>query len=496
MHLFYVIGTYLVFLLLVPVLLLHPKLRDGWARRLGVYPLPFPKDRPSDEGDTLSEAGCSAGRLGEASIEESPSRCFEGHTERGGEGGSRGATRAAPRIWFHGASAGDLSALSPMIAEVRQRLPDATLIVSCLTNSGAVMARKRLDFVDAITYQPWDLHGATRRAVEAIRPDLLVIEYTEIWPNLIRAARRFGARIVLTNGRFSERNVPRYKALFAIAGRPLSNLDLLLMRTDEEAERALALGAPSEKVRVTGNTKFDALLVGNGHDPEELRCSLGIGARAPVLVAGSTHEGEEQILLGVYDRLLKDLPDLRLILAPRYLERVGRVLVAVEKAGFSAIQRSEAPADSDAAEDGGASGDREEGRPKVGVLDTVGELVTCYRLASLVFVGGSFTNRGGQNILEPASQGKPVIFGPNMDNFRDSVKVLVGRGGIQVGDGEGLYKIASELLARPEKLTSLGELASSTVHAVRGASKRNVEAMLALLEDREQSAPADRRDVS
>ncbi|MFW5878973.1 MAG: 3-deoxy-D-manno-octulosonic acid transferase [Myxococcota bacterium] len=451
MHLPYVIGSYLLFLLMLPMLLLHPKLRDGWSRRLGLYSGRFPEE----------EAGGSASR----------------GVSRAAKGESRRQPAAELRVWFHGASAGDLSALAPMIFEVRRLRPGARLIVSCLTNSGAVMARKRLGCADGITYQPWDLPGATRRAVDAIRPDILVLEYTEIWPNLIRAARRAGARIVMTNGRFSERKIFWYKLLFALSGRPLESLDLMLMRTEEEAERALALGAPEEIVKVTGNTKFDALLVGNGKDPQELRRAFALDSSSPVLVAGSTHEGEESMLLEVYRRLLETVPDLRLVLAPRYLERVSRVVSLIERAGFRSRRRSAAGSDEGRkrpADDGAVA--------PVGVLDTIGELVTCYRLASVVFVGGSFTKRGGQNILEPAAQGRPVIFGPNMANFRDSVQVLIGRGGIQVADGEKLHKVLVELFERPEKLVELGELASETVRGIRGASERNVEAMLDLLE--------------
>jgi 3-deoxy-D-manno-octulosonic-acid transferase len=420
-HLPYLLGAYVLFVVLLPLLLLHPKLKDGWRQRLGLYPGPIAP---------------------------------------GGQG---------PRIWFHGASAGDLSALSPMIHTLRARMPGATLVVSCMTNSGAAMARDRLGDVDAVVFQPWDLPGATRRAVAAIRPDLLVLEYTEIWPSLIHAAHRAGARIVLTNGRFGEKNLGRYRLLFALSGRPLEKLSRLLMRTEEEAERARRLGAPTERVQVTGNTKFDALLLGGGTDPSALAEALGLSGDEPVLVAGSTHEGEEALVLEVYARLRARHPALRLILVPRYLERVERVEAAVSRAGFVPHRRS-----------GKGSPEKSEGVP-VAILDTIGELVTCYRLATVVFIGGSFTDRGGQNILEPAAEGRPVIFGPNMQNFRDAVQVLVGRGGIQVGDADQLHRVVLDLLDRPEKLAELGALAKRTVHRVRGASDRNVAVMAELL---------------
>jgi 3-deoxy-D-manno-octulosonic-acid transferase len=424
MHLLYSMGSYLLFALLAPALLLHPKTRPGLLRRLGFYP-----------------RGLLAGKTG-------------------------------PRVWLHGASAGDLLALSPMVRELRQRLPGCTIILSSLTNSGFLMARERVardpGFADLITYAPYDLPGAVARTLRALQPDLLVLEYTEIWPNLIRAARRSGARIALTNGRFNPRKLGSYRLLFALIGNPLRAIDLFLMRADEEAERALGLGAPLERVWVTGNTKFDALLP---RPPDEdaagdMRAALGIPPRARVLIAGSTHDGEEGPLLAVFQRLLQDFPDLHLVVAPRYIERATRVVALAEGVGLSVRLRSAG---------GAGAGER------VLVLDTIGELAATYGVATLVFVGGSFTSRGGQNILEPAAQGKPVLFGPNMDNFRDSVQVLVGRGGIQVNDPEHLFAVCHELLARPDKLQELGEMASAAVRGIRGASARNVEHLARLL---------------
>jgi 3-deoxy-D-manno-octulosonic-acid transferase len=329
------------------------------------------------------------------------------------------------------------------------------------------MARERLSKkIDAVVYAPWDLFGATRRAVSRLAPDLLVLEYTEIWPNLIRAAHDSGARVALTNGRFGPTQLGRYRFLFSIIGNPLDDIDLFLMREADEAERVLLLGAKRERVLVTGNTKFDALApLAEAAIDTALAEALGLPEGGEVLIAGSTHEGEEERLLEAYAQLVTVRPGLRLVIAPRYIERAQRVLALIAAAGLQ-------------------GGLRSLGNPqhaKVVVLDSIGELARAYRLATLVFVGGSFTTRGGQNILEPAAQGKPVLFGPHMENFRDSVQVLVGRGGIQVKDVEQLVRVMTELFARPESLTSLGELARSTVRQISGASDRNVEALAKLL---------------
>src|SRR5512143_1882482 len=293
MHALYVIGSYALFLALLPVLLFHPKVRHGKLFRLGYYRRSF---------------------------------------RRG---------RGPPRIWLHGASAGDLLALQRMMKELERGLPGCCIVVTTITNIGLAMARKKLAEADVVLYAPYDLPRATRRAVRFLAPDLLVLEYTEIWPRLIRAASAAGARIVLTNGRFSPEKLARYHLFFRAIGNPLHAIDLFLMRSDEEAERVLALGAAPDRVWVTGNTKFDALVL----DPEPgraeaLRAEMGLDPAAPVFMAGSTHEGEEELLLRVYRDLLARQPRLQLVIAPRYVERSGRILGMFAEAGYSARLRS------------------------------------------------------------------------------------------------------------------------------------------------------------
>jgi 3-deoxy-D-manno-octulosonic-acid transferase len=419
-HLVYAIASYLLFAVGLPLILSHPKLRHGISFRLGLYRRSFAR----------------------------------------GEG--------SPRIWLHGASAGDLLSLQPMMTELKARLPGCCIVVTTITNSGLAMARKKLEGVaDVVVYAPYDLPGATRRAVAALKPDLLVLEYTEIWPNLIRAARKAGVRIALTNGRFNPAKLSRYRAFFGVIGNPLRRIDCFLMRSDEEAERVLALGAAPDRVWVTGNTKFDALVL-DGADGKEhaLRAEMRLREDAPVLMAGSTHEGEEELVLGVYRKLLARHPRLQLVVAPRYVERSGRIMALAMEADLSVRLRSAGPA---------------AGHAQVTVLDTIGELAVAYRLATLVFVGGSFVTRGGQNVLEPAAQGRPVLFGPHMENFKDSVQVLQGRGGLQVATPDQLLKVADELLSRPDQLEELGVLARRSVTSIRGASARNVDHMLSIL---------------
>jgi 3-deoxy-D-manno-octulosonic-acid transferase len=239
------------------------------------------------------------------------------------------------------------------------------------------------------------------------------------------------------------------------------------MRSDDEAERALLLGARKETLVVTGNTKFDALAVsvpaGEPLPDPVLAEALHCGGER-LWVCGSTHEGEEGPLLDVYLKLRNDFPGLRILLAPRYVERAGRVLSLARERGLSARLRSQPG-----------------GNEPVIVLDTIGELVRAYTLATLVFVGGSFVVRGGQNILEPAACAKPVLFGPRMENFVDSVQVLLGRGGLQVANPRALEQLMRDLLARPDELAKLGAMAREATAAVRGASARDAQLIVSLL---------------
>jgi len=414
--------TYLAFALGLPFLVSHPKLRKGFWPRLGVHPQGWP------------------------------------------------AVAAGPRVWMHGASAGDVLALVPLAKQLKIVRPEAVAIATTITNSGRAMAERQVGTFAAVTYWPWDLPGAVRRTLQCLQPQVLVLEYTELWPELIIAARRAGVRLVLHNGRFSADREDSYRRMFWFTGNLLAHFDLLLMRDEFEAERARRLGAPPERVVITGNTKFDNL---NLNVPQakrdDLAAALAFPSDATVWVAGSTHEGEEDDLLATFVELRRARPDLRLVIAPRYTERAERVFALAEKRGLRVRLRSR-PATA------------VEPPAEVVLLDTIGELSACYSLAALVFVGGSFVTRGGQNILEPAACGKPVLFGPHMENFSDAVQVLLGRGGIQVATGEQLRRVMADLLERGRYREELGAIAREQVTAVRGAARRNAELIAGLLD--------------
>ncbi|MCK5690145.1 3-deoxy-D-manno-octulosonic acid transferase [Myxococcota bacterium] len=411
------ILAYPLFLIALPFLLGHKKLRHGIWARMGFFSKSWPK------------------------------------------------LKDGPRVWVHGASAGDVLALLPLVREMRQANPEVQVVVTTITNSGRAMAKRYDQEFDAIGYMPYDLPGPVWRTLRRIKADVLVLEYTELWPQIIYGAHARGTPVVLHNGRFSAKNLNSYRRLFFVVGNLLRRLSLLLMRDEAEAARALDLGANKEKVHITGNTKFDNLVISANHEHvKTLRKAANLPDNALVWVAGSTHEGEEEILFGAFNKLRKQFPNLYMIIAPRYVERGDKVMALAKSANLSVRLRTEPGKLSD-----------------VLILNSIGELASCYELANIVFVGGSFIKRGGQNILEPAALAKPVLFGPYMSNFADSVKVLLGRGGIQIANPEQLIKVLSDLLADPKKSEHLGEMGRDQVLAIRGAAKRNAEAILALL---------------
>jgi 3-deoxy-D-manno-octulosonic-acid transferase len=298
---------------------------------------------------------------------------------------------------------------------------------------------------------------------------VLVLEYAEVWPALIRGVKKHGAQIAIINGRFNESALSRYRWFYRLVGNPLRHVDLLCMRDKQEAEHAVTIGADPQRVKVMGNTKFDSCKIESSYaddDLAELAEALGANQPGPLWLAGSTHEGEEDKLLDVFGALRRRFSDLRLVLAPRYIERSERVMTLAHERGFECALRSR-----------GATSE------PVVVLDSVGELRYAYRLATVVVVGGSFVKRGGQNILEPAARGKPVLFGPHMENFRGSVRVLIGRGGIQVPDFRRLQRVMTDLLSSPEEIDKLGRMAHEAVSSVQGASTAVTNAILELVAD-------------
>jgi 3-deoxy-D-manno-octulosonic-acid transferase len=388
-----------------------------------------------------------------------------------------------PCIWVHGVSVGEVLAAKPLVREIERELPAYEVAISTTTNMGLEVARKHFPGKH-VFYYPLDFSWSVRRALEAVRPDLIVLVELEIWPNFLGEAYQAGIPVVLVNGRISEKSFRGYRLVKKLLFRPLAKIRRFCVQTDEYAARFLALGVPREQILVTGTLKYDGLPA--PEDAErfgaEYRERLGLGA-APVLVCGSTHPPEERELLAVYRRLRAEIPSLRLVLVPRHLERLEDVLREVRDAGERCVRKREIDA-------GTAAPAPEAGPAPVIVVDTMGELARVYAAATVVFVGGSLVRRGGQNMLEPAGLGRATIFGPHVENFRESAEMLLRAGGaVQVGDAADLERTLRELLAQPARRADMGARARAAIEAHHGAAARSVAVVKEVLAERGSPRP-------
>ena len=370
--------------------------------------------------------------------------------------------QGTPRIWVHAVSVGEVTAAAPIMASLRADFPGACLIMSTGTETGHEMARRLIPEATAIIYYPIDIPHVVRKLIRLVHPDIFVLTETELWPNFLRVCRDRGINVVMVNGRLSPRSFKKYYRTRFFWKEILKDIDEMGVISEIDARRARAIGMAPEKIHVLGNAKYDGLAA--TVSPllrEETARRLNMAVDERVLVAGSTHEGEETIVLEVFKKLLAVYPDFKLILVPRRIERAGEVMHLVRQSGFDSLALTEV----------------REGRTrkdeKVLVVDRIGELFKVYSLATVVYCGGSLVPRGGQNILEPAAWGKVVFYGPSMEDFRDEKIMLEAVGaGIPVKDGPELADKMLALLQAPETLAHKGQAASQIVAANRGASRR------------------------
>jgi 3-deoxy-D-manno-octulosonic-acid transferase len=369
----------------------------------------------------------------------------------------------APRIWVHAVSVGEVTAAAPIVAALHSRFPGACIVLSTSTETGQEMARKLVPAARAHIYYPLDIPQVVRKVISLVRPDIFVPVETELWPNFIRTCRRRGTRIVMVNCRLSPRSFRRYHSTRFFWKKILVDLDEAGVISTTDAARLAALGMPSERIHILGNAKYDGLAARVSPAIEkEIIGRLGIAPGEEFLVAGSTHAGEETVILDVYRRLLEIRPDFRLILIPRHIERGPAVAELVRQAGFSdCITMSEIQA---------GRSRREE---RVILVDVIGELFKVYSLAAVVFCGGSLVPKGGQNLLEAAAWGKVVFHGPHMEDFRDERALIEEAGaGITVAGGEELFAGIVDLLNHPDRLRQKGEAGRQAVAANTGAAER------------------------
>ena len=386
-----------------------------------------------------------------------------------------------PSIWIHAVSVGEVQAARTLIPGLRDRYPGHRLWLSTTTRTGRAVA-DGIEAVDGLFYFPLDLPPAVDRVLDRVRPVLFVAVDTELWPNLLRRCARRGVRTMLVNGRISDRSYPRYRLVRRWFRRVLADVDRCCAQSDESARRLVDLGAPADRVVTTGNLKFDVLpaprpATAPRHD--DLPRSLGLAPDRPVLMAASTHPGEEGPVLDAFRRLRAREPGLVLVLAPRHPERGAEVAALAAGRGLTAVRRSRLPK-------GGP------GRADVVVLDTVGELAALFPAATVVFVGGSLVPAGGHNVIEPAAGGRPVVFGPHMENFAEIAELFLARGAARrVSGAEELEPALAELLADPRQRAELGAAARSLVEANRGAAARSLAEIAAVLPPPGRPAPAE-----
>lgn len=369
-------------------------------------------------------------------------------------------------IWVHAVSVGEVMAVSGLVAAMRSRFTDHRVFVSTTTDTGQAMARKRFG-EENVFYFPMDFAFAIRPYLRVLRPDLVVIAETEFWPNFLRLAHAAGSRIAIVNARISDRSWPNYRRFRWALRHVLGNVDIFLTQTAEDAARLVDIGAEERRVQVTGNLKFDATVPAPLPIVENLRQSFAESSAGPVLVCGSTTEGEEPLLLKTFETLLVANPHAVMILAPRHPERFVSVAALLQETSLRFYRRSLWRGESLAG--------------SVLLLDAMGELAALYALADVAFVGGSLVPRGGHNIIEPAQYGAAIVVGPHTENFRDIVETFRCREALRVVSAAELPVVLMDLFADPEQRAALGQRAAATIRSQTGATLRTLDAIQTLL---------------
>ena len=380
-------------------------------------------------------------------------------------------------IWIHAVSVGEVLAAVPLARRLRERFPQFRLVVSTTTETGQQLARERVDCADAVFYFPLDFAFAVRRVLRAVEPAVVVIAETEIWPNFLRELRRAAVPAVFVNGRISERSARRYQRVARFDSwfvrEVMNEPQLWLMQSEEDAQRVRALGADDSHVEVLGNLKYDLEPPQSSPLVSWFEEQVARQERWPVLVAGSVLEGEEAQVLAGFDLVQRKWCRALLVLAPRKPAGFDDAARIVEQDGWLVQRRSGVTANGALSENA-----------DVFLLDSIGELAGFYRLADAVFVGGSLVVAGGHNILEPAWFGKPPVFGPHMNNFRDMAKLFLEEmAAVQVWSGPDLGQRWIEMIDSTERHERMGRAARALVERNRGATERTVTRLAAILEE-------------
>jgi len=390
---------------------------------------------------------------------------------------------SAGAIWIHAVSVGEALSGVALARRLKEAYPGRPLIVSTTTMTGQALARERMPFADAVIYFPLDWTFCVCRALEAVRPSLVLVLETEIWPNFLHEARRRKIPVVFVSGRISDRSFARYQNYFRVFGyflcpflrSALSNASAFLMQSAKDAERARALGAPADRVQVSGNLKYDLELPSPTPLSNWLATEIERSGRSPIIVAGSVVATEEPHALIAFGTLQGEYPKALLVLAPRKPECFDAAAEFIDESHRKFIRRSRLPVPGPASRqsDGNSSAATIPDDVTVLLLDSIGELASLYGLADGAFVGGSLVSSGGHNILEPAAFGKIPVFGPSMENFAEIASRFVAAGAaIQVESPEDVGVAWIELFRDPERMKKMSETARQLVADSRGATDR------------------------
>lgn len=377
-------------------------------------------------------------------------------------------------IWIQAVSVGEVTLCKSLIPLLKRDYPDRSIVLSTITKTGNDLAKKLFSGDAEVIYFPLDFSFTAGKAVSRIRPKLYIMIETEIWPNVLRTLRDKRVPAILINGRISDRSFGKYKLVRRFLAKTLDNIAVFCMQSETDAERIRAMGAKADRVRVTGTMKFDAESPSSSSYGPGAKEIFGLSVNDRILVAGSTHGGEEEAVLRAYKMLIKEYPALKIIIAPRHTVRADEIESIAGRMGLSAVRMRAME----------SSGTDRQGAHQVFIIDKIGYLNDAYSIAEVVFIGGSLVPHGGQNPIEPAVFEKPVIFGPYMFNFRAVASLMLKSGAaLQVSSGEELYSEAGRILKDPAIGITLGRNAKKVITENRGASLRNLSAIKELIHD-------------
>ncbi len=369
-------------------------------------------------------------------------------------------------IWIHAVSVGEVLAVSQLVTQLRSIYPGKTIFVSTTTLTGQRLARERFGNEHCF-FMPLDFGFAVRPYLRLLKPQMLILAETEFWPNLLHLAKKDHVAVAVVNARISDRSFPRYRKFLAFFARALAPVDLFLAQTADDAARLREIGAPAARVQVSGNLKFDVRPVTGLRLANDIRSVLG--PASPVVVCGSTAEGEEEPVLSAYKAVRAKFPSAVMVLAPRHPERFDRVAAMVTASGEKLVRRSTWTPPAFVA-------------GSVFLLDSVGELASIYSVADIAFVGGSLVPGGGHNILEPAQHGAAILVGPHTFNFREIVGLFEQGGALRVVNAETLGQTQLSLLQNPEERWRIGQQARVLFAQHAGATQRTLHALRPFLE--------------